>query len=138
MMYYLPKFKRDHLKDEIDNILSQAREKQPIQTLEMAKILGKIVSCVRALGQTIKIFLRSSQYALDRQVLQQGWDSVFTIPSNVAEEVLFVRDNIDSKNGQPIINSRTGITLNEFIQGTYHEHFTHRFCNINIASNQVF
>ena len=66
------------------------------------KILGKIVSCVRALGQTIKIFLRSSQYALDRQVLQQGWDSAFTIPSNVAEDLLFVRDNIDSKNGSKL------------------------------------
>ena len=119
MIYYLPKYKKDHLKKELNSILSRALESSSIPARELAKVIGKVVSCLRALGPIIKIFLRSSQYALDKQVLLEGWDSEVELHHTIAGDIKFILDNIDEENGQPIFTSKMGSAPNCLVTGNF-------------------
>ena len=53
MIYYLPKFKKDHLKAEIESLLGEF-EMNSVQTRTLAKVVGKVVSSLRALGPAVR------------------------------------------------------------------------------------
>jgi hypothetical protein len=114
MEYKLPDFKVDHLKTVLQEIISSV---QPIPVKLLARAIGKVLSCERALGPIVRIMLRSSQLVLDHAVRTSchGWNLTMTVPKTVKDEFQFIMDNIEADNGQPIINHQTGITLNDLL-----------------------
>ena len=104
--------KKDHLKEELKKIIDKGQSKEEISCREIAKIVGKLVSSVRALGNEVKILLRKTQFALDEAVLSHGWDSSLSLTEESLQDLAEIVQNLDQLNGHPIITSKTGITLN--------------------------
>ena len=116
MIYYLPKFKKDHLKAEIESLLGKF-EMNSVQTRTLAKVVGKVVSSLRALGPAVRLLIRSSQQAIDSEVCKSGWDTVVTANVRMKEDLTELLSIIDEENGQPILTSKTGIPLNDLVPG---------------------
>ena len=82
---------------------------------QFAKIVGKLISVQRAVGPVIRIMLRSSHQFLAVQVQEYGdiaWDMSFKVPTEVIEDLQFIKENLDQYNGQSIVNNSTGFCLN--------------------------
>ena len=116
MIYYLPKFKKDHLKAEIESLLGEF-EMNSLQTRTLAKVVGKVVSSLRALGPAVRLLIRSSQQAIDSEVCKSGWDTVVTANVRMKEDLTELLSIIDEENGQLILTSKTGIPLNDLVPG---------------------
>ena len=73
----------------------------------MATVLGKIMSMLRSYGDILRIMSRASQHVLGVQTLQFGWSVCFPVTVHIFTELLFIRDILDSHNGQPIFTAAT-------------------------------
>ena len=107
MCYSIPDFKVIHLKDQISAVSSTMVLRQ------FAKIVGKLISVQRAIGPVIRI--RSSHQFLAIKVQEQGdnaWDMSFKVPTEVFEDLQFIKENLEEYNTQPIVNNSTGFCLN--------------------------
>ena len=113
MIYGLPDFKIKHLQRLLGEIIDKYERGVQLEAREFAKMLGSLVSGLRALGQVIRASLRSAHICLDKAVTEeQSWNTQFYLPPTVAADLAFVLDNLEAENGQPIIKGRTGPTLN--------------------------
>ena len=108
---------QDHLKQEIKNLLDQASDNKPVEARELARVVGKLVACDRALGPVIRIMNRSVQRVLDTEVLERGWETSIVLPNNALSDWQSVLENLDEQNGQPIFTSKSGVPLNSYAQG---------------------
>ena len=115
MLYYLPHFKKEHLKVELDLILSRSSSNQKLSLRGLAKVVGKLVASLRALGSGIRILLRSANKFINEQAELHGWDFMINLPREVIEDLNAIRESIDEENGHPIITSKTGVQLNSII-----------------------
>ena len=115
MLFYLPKFKKDHLKSLLEEVLRDSLNKEPLAARLIAKVIGKLAAAGRALGSVIRIMLRSSHAQLDAAVLQWGWDCKIIIQCNVVEDLTFFLANLDQENDQPVRNHKTGVSLNQIL-----------------------
>ena len=57
--------------------------------------------------------LRSNQVSLDYAVVARGWNTEVTLTNTIKQGLQFISDNMEEDNGQPIVNFKTGISLNE-------------------------
>ena len=115
MLYYLPQFKKNHLKTELDALIHESENNSPITVRRVARVIGKLVSSIRALGPFIKILLRSAHQMIDAKIQTEGWDSTLVIQENIREDLVQIKNSLDEENGQPIVTSKTGISLNSLI-----------------------
>ena len=102
-------------------ILRQGRNQEAVKLKQLAKVVGKISSSIRALGQCIQIILRSIQQCMDEQVSKTGWDSSFFPPADLFINFESILESMDESNGQPILTSKTGISLNTLVPGCSQE-----------------
>ena len=116
MTYSIPSFKTESLKKEIWEVCNHVGKPIPIRSLSRA--VGRICSCLRALGPISRIMLRTSHYLISEATEgfdPSSWDKDVILTPQVAEDLKFIATNIDQENGQPIINHSTGIPLNSFL-----------------------
>ena len=71
----------------------------------LATVLGKIMSMLRSHGDILRIMSRSSQHVLGVQTLQFGWNVSFPVSVHIFTELSFIRDSLESSNGQPIFTA---------------------------------
>ena len=121
MIYCLPDFKINHLKNLIQEVISFHTEGKKIEARMFAKLLGSLVSGQRALGPLIRVSLRSGHVLLDRSVTEaQSWQTSFHLSQRVIQDLRFIFDIMQAENGQPIIKGRTGETCNKLFPGAGH------------------
>ena len=113
MVYKLPEFKIDHLKEIIAEIVHSIED--TIKAKELARVIGKIIASEKALGPIVRIMLRSTMVSLDYAVLSRGWDTYVNLNDTIKTDLQFISDNMDEDNGQPIVNYKTGISLNDLL-----------------------
>ena len=116
MTYSIPDFKLQNLKTEISKVCSQQNKHIPIKTL--SKCVGKISSCLRAIGPISRVMLRSSHYLISEATEgldPSAWGGSVMIHPQVAQDLQFIANNLDTENGQPIINESTGVSLNSIL-----------------------
>ena len=126
MKYSLPEFKMEDIKRRI----SEISEKSSLR--ELAHVVGKIASVERAVGPVVRVMLRSSHQVIAQAVEEYGddaWDRIVLIPETVHRDLSFLCSNLEEYNGQPIVNSQSGICLNPEVDEKLvrtrldHEHF---------------
>ena len=91
-----------------------------------AKILGTINSGFKALGQISRVYLRSSFTTLSHAVLSYDyttgsyfppdWDQHIVINNDIGRELNALKNVLHQINGQPILTSKSGITLNKLLE----------------------
>ena len=112
MEYSLPKFKIKHLKECIQDLVS----KDQVSARFLARVIAKLTASERALGPIVRIMLRSGHVLLDSAVRKNGWDTLLKVTEAVESDFKFIIENLDSENGQPIVNYKTGVTLNMLLR----------------------
>ena len=115
MLYRLPEYKKIHLKNSLLSLLSIAQNDSEIDLRSLAKVAGTLASCDFALGPVIRVMARSFHSFIASQALTGGWDISVKIPSLIAQDLSSVYQNIDIENGQPLINEKSGRSLNEIL-----------------------
>ena len=112
MIYTIPDFKLLDIKKRICDLSS------PTSVRVLAQVVGKLVSVERAVGPVVRVMLRSSHQVLAKAVQDHGdeaWDSFIEVPDAVFRDLNFISENLEDYNGQPIVNSQTGICLNSMV-----------------------
>ena len=74
----------------------------------LAKLLGKLQFCERALGPVVRLLSRSSYYLIAKA---SSWNSFITLSESAKTELLFLFENLESLNGFPIRASKSAIKL---------------------------
>jgi hypothetical protein len=113
MIYKLPEFKIHHLEEIIDEVIEG--DLHSVEARTLARVIGKINSCERAIGPLVRVMLRSTQMSLNHEVIPKGWDTRIVITKRIKEDLKFIRDNLKEDNGQPIVNHKTGVLLNSLL-----------------------
>ena len=74
MLYYLPSFKKDHLKTALHSLLIAAQSRKEIALKTLAAVAGKIVSADMALGPVMRIMMRSLHSLIAEKAFEGGLD----------------------------------------------------------------
>ena len=53
--------------------------------------------------------------SMDYAVLSRGWDTYVNLNDTIKTDLQFISDNMEEDNGQPIVNYKTGISLNDLL-----------------------
>ena len=112
MTYSIPDFKISDIKERISKLsrFSSLRE--------LAHVVGKISSVESAVGPVVRVMLRSSHQILaqaEEEYGEEAWDNTVEITDDVFRDLGFLKTNVAEYNGQPIINSQTGVCLNAVV-----------------------
>ena len=107
MLYSVPEEKIMLLKPLISVICKLYMDNACVSAKLMATVLGKIMSMLRSYGDILRIMSRASQHVLGVQTLQFGWSVCFPVTVHIFTELSFIRDILDSHNGQPIFTAVT-------------------------------
>ena len=112
MTYSIPDFKISDIKERISKLsrFSSLRE--------LAHVVGKISSVESAVGPVVRVMLRSSHQILaqaEEEYGEEAWDNTVQITDDVFRDLGFLKTNVAEYNGQPIINSQTGVCLNAVV-----------------------
>ena len=95
MVFQVPRAKIDKLKRLLCSVIIMQR----CTFRDLAKFAGFINSLYLAVGPIARLFTRQMYYAINSR---PSWDSIFTIPGALLEEMQFWLQNIDAFNGFPI------------------------------------
>ena len=104
MKYFIPSVKLVNLKELISEVLSCKR----VHIKVLAKLLGKLQFCERALGPVVRLLSRSSYYLIAKA---SSWNSFLTLSESAKMEFLYLFENLESLNGFPIRASKSAIKL---------------------------
>ena len=116
MLYSVPEEKIMLLKSLISVICKLYMDNACVSAKLMATVLGKIMSMLRSYGDILRIMSRASQHVLGVQTLQFGWSVCFPVTVHIFTELSFIRDILDSHNGQPIFTAAAHVHTIELQQ----------------------
>ena len=109
MLYSVPEEKIVLLKSLISVICKLYMDNMYVSAKLLATVLGKIMSMLRSHGDILRIMSRSSQHVLGVQTLQFGWNVSFPVSVHIFTELSFIRDILESSNGQPIFTAAANV-----------------------------
>ena len=113
MMYILPQFKMDHIMEWLEFVLN----KQVVQAKDLARVVGMIVSGIKALGPIAKVLLRSSHMLLAEETNNfQIMNVEIRLTYQVQQELYILKDKLRELNGQPIILEKTGVCFQQVLE----------------------
>lgn len=92
MKYYVPIDKKDSICDLIISILKKSK----VHIKVLAKLLGKIQFCVKAMGPTVRLLCRSSHYLISKA---KSWNSMIELSDLSRKELSYLLNNFESLNG---------------------------------------
>ena len=104
MKYYVPVDKLESICDLITSILS----KSAIHIKVLAKLLGKIQFCVKAMGPTVRLLCRSSHYLISKA---KSWNSMIILSDLACIELSYLLENFSVLNGFPLRPSLSTICI---------------------------
>lgn len=95
MMYFVPDDKVSSICNLIDEILKVKK----VHIKILAKLVGKVQFCYRAMGPTVKLLCRSSFYLISKA---NSWNSMLILNDLARKELSFLAENFVELNGFPI------------------------------------
>ena len=112
LMYLLPQFKMEHIIKWMNYVLDQNK----VPAKDLAKVVGMIVSGIKALGPIAKVLLRSSHMLLADETNNFQIMSVnINLTYQVRLELNLLKNKLRSLNGQPIILEKTGVCFQQVL-----------------------
>ena len=114
MKYSISEIKMKHIEETIDNILASPRWK----LRNLAEAAGKCMAARRAIGSIIPIMMRSTFMILAANIdtaNPKSYDHYVEPQPRVFSDLKFLRENLRSYDGQPIITNQIGFCLNKAI-----------------------
>ena len=116
LMYILPEFKVKNLLELIAEVLEQKENGTKISGEVLAKLVGSLVSARIALGPVCRILLRSAHNLLAYQTQDYlDMKRKFHLSDQAAGELQLLYQLLPQLNGQPILLSQTGVTLQQLL-----------------------
>lgn len=97
MKYFVPDEKINDICDSIKTLINSKRKKVHIKKL--ARILGKIQFCQKAMGPCVRLLCRSSYHLISKA---KSWNSMILLSDGAIKELSFLADNFRNLNGQPL------------------------------------
>jgi hypothetical protein len=95
MMYFVPEDKVITICDLITDILKMKR----VHIKILAKLVGKVQFCYKAMGPTVKLLCRSSFHLISKA---KTWYSMLELNDLAKKELLYLKENFVLLNGHPI------------------------------------
>ena len=105
MKYYIPEKKISSIRELISEILSS----KLVHIKVLAKLLGKLQFCEKAIGPTVRLLSRSSYYLISKA---SSWNSLLKLSDAARTELIYLFDNLDSMNGFALRASKSLTKLN--------------------------
>jgi len=111
MKLYLPSEKLSNIKALVEQYacISTCKAK------DLAKVLGKIVSCLPSHGPYARICTRSGYIDLQSIVDEKGWNASITLSDATKREFRFFTSTISSHNGYPMFNQLTDVRVDSLL-----------------------
>ena len=94
-MFFIP----EKMMSDILEMLVKYLRFHKMSARHLAKVVGKIQSCWRALGPVVRIMTRSCYRFICQSVDSYAWDYFQPLSAKARSELVFWRDNITSPNG---------------------------------------
>ena len=104
MKYFVPD---DKVRD-ICNLLIDVLKKKKIFIKILAKVLGKVQFCVKAMGPCVRLLTRSSYYLISKA---SSWNSMIILNDLAFRELSYLKDNFNMLNGNDIRPSLSQIKI---------------------------
>ena len=95
MKYFVPEDKGLAICDLIKDILKMKK----VHVRILAKLMGKIQFCIKAMGPTVKLLCRSSYYLISKA---KSWNSMIVLNELAKKELNYLLENFWSLNGHPM------------------------------------
>jgi len=107
MKVFLPQEKSLQMVTLLDDFVNV--QSCPVKTL--AKVLGKVVSCVPSHGPHARVCTRSGYRDLQAQVDAAGWNARVRISDNCKRELRLFKSILGPRNGYPMLNQLTDVRI---------------------------
>ena len=104
MKYFVPEDKIVSICDLIVKILSKPK----VYIKVLARLLGKLQFCFRALGPCVRLLCRSSFYMIAKS---SSWNAMLIISDSARNELLYLKENFVNLNGHCIRPSLSQIKI---------------------------
>lgn len=101
MKYYVP----DEKLEDICELLRSVLKKKKVHIKVLAKLLGKVQFCVKAMGPCVRLLTRSSYYLISKA---KTWNSMIDL---ACQELRFLLDNFVQLNGHVMRPSLSQIKI---------------------------
>ena len=115
MTYSISEFKMRHIEEQIEKILHSPSWRLK----DLAKIAGKCMAVVRAIGSMIPVMLRTTFILLAEEVTIgdiNPYNKYVEPRPVVIRDLKFLMENLRRYEGQPVITDRVGYCLNRAIE----------------------
>ena len=97
MKYFVPEEKIVDICDLISEVINAKKHKVYIKKL--AKVLGKIQFCQKAMGPCVRLLCRSSYHLISKA---KSWNCMIVLSEAAIKELSFLADNFRNLNGNPL------------------------------------
>ena len=95
MKYFVPEDKGNAICELIDDILQMKK----VHIRILAKLMGKIQFCIKAMGPAVKLLCRSSHYLISKA---KSWNSMIVLNDLAKQELSYLLENFWNLNGHPM------------------------------------
>ena len=112
--------------DEITALARSLFASPRYQARQLAKLLGKLVSLLPALGPVVMVLCRLAQIELSVFTDNNSWSASMTLTESAASAILLLVDSLSEFNGAPIRNEATAIPLSSFLDGLPDDRFVYQ------------
>ena len=112
--------------DEVATLARTLLASPPYQARQLAKLLGKLVSLLPALGPVVMVLCRLAQTELSVFTDNNSWSASMTLSEDASAAILLLVDSLTEFNGAPIRNEATAVPLSSFLDGMPDNRFVYR------------
>ena len=92
---------------------------------QLAKVLGKLVALLPALGPIALVLCRLAQSELAAFTDVHSWSTTFQLSSDATDSIFLLVDSLDSFNGAPIRNESTAVPLSRYVPDCPDSRYVH-------------
>jgi len=115
MKLYLPTDKLN----VVTSLVSQFANRSSCTAKELAKVLGKIVSCIPSHGPYARICTRSGYMDLQQAVDAKGWKAIVPLSDSTRKEFQLFLRSVRTHNGHPMFNQLTDVRVDSIFAGAH-------------------
>ena len=107
--------------EEVNDLIRQTLAAPSCSAKQLAKVTGKIISLLPALGPIVMVLCRLAQTELAAFTEVHSWSSSITLSSEAADSLFLLADSLLVFNGYPIRNEATAIPLSSYLGHLDHD-----------------
>ena len=110
---------------EISVLARQLLAAPPYSARQLAKLLGKLIALLPALGPVVMVLCRLAQSELSTFTDAHSWSATFTLSGAASDALLLLVDSLNTFNGAPIRNESTAVPLSKYLPDLHDNRFVH-------------